>query len=87
MKIEFLKDRKGVLKPVIYFKFIGQTFDTIETLTPEQFEAIFDQVNKHPEAHMALISLSKHFPGDKRKILSQFIECNWAELDDKVAHV
>lgn len=84
MRIEFYKDRTGVFKPVIYFKFDGQIWEPFENLTPEQIEIIFFRVCEFHEAKRALLSLSKFFPGDKRSILRQFIECNWLELDDRI---
>ena len=84
MNIEFFKDRTGCFKPVLYFKFAGQGYSTFEDLTPEQIEVIFFHICEFPEAKKALLSLSRHFPGNKPAILRQFIECNWLEMDDKI---
>jgi hypothetical protein len=84
MKIEFFKDRSGCFKPVLYFKFEGQVYETFDKLTPEQVEVIFSHLLGFPEAKTALLQLSKHYPGNKPAILRQFIECNWLEMDDKV---
>lgn len=84
MKIEFYKDHSGTFRPVIYFRFEGQVWEAFDTLTPEQIEQVFFHICKFDEAKKALLHLSKFFPGDKKQILRQFIECNWLELDDHI---
>lgn len=84
MKVEFFKDRTGCFKPELYFKFDGYVYQVFDELTPEQIEDIFEHIKRFPEAKPALMLLSKHFPGNKRAIVRQFIECNWLEMDDKI---
>ncbi len=84
MQIEFWNNTNGkIFQPGIYVKHIFGDWRMLDDLTPEEIEIIFNRVVKEDKARVALIMLSNVFPGEKKKILKQFITCNWGLLDNK----
>jgi hypothetical protein len=82
-RCEFYRDASGCFVDQIYdlehpdiIAFVDFDDQTIYEL--------FDHCLKFPQARSAFAHLNNFFPGDKRKILRQFILCNWADLDDKI---
>jgi hypothetical protein len=84
MQIEFWNIKKSDIFPAgIYMKRLKGEWTLFDELTPEEIEEIYCTMLKDYRAKRALLHLSKSFPGDKKRILKQFITCNWGKLDNK----
>ena len=83
MKIEFFLDKTNCFKKFIWFKIDENDWSDFDKLSPEEIETIFSKLLKFDRSRSALLHLSKYFPGNKKKILEQFIRCNWTVLDNR----
>ncbi|NQU34241.1 MAG: hypothetical protein HQ521_13505 [Bacteroidetes bacterium] len=84
IQIEFYSDKSGTFKKGINLKWDTQEWRRFDELTPEEIEIVWDAVIRHPKAKAGLLHLSKSFPGNKKEILKQFINCNWTKLDNRL---
>lgn len=81
MELEFFHDKTGAIKDEIY-DIAAREPRKLEEFTELEISALFDHLLKFPEAHKALLQLNRYFPTQKRKILSIFIDCNWAIINN-----
>jgi len=85
MQIEFYLDKTGTFKKVIYFKLDHTMWRPFEDLTNDEVEMIFNHMIAFEKARKALMHLSRCMNGaPKRKLLQQFILCNWTILDNRM---
>ena len=83
----------GAVKPEIYIKDLSLKTDAPWLLYKEidnkLISDIMDQLLSDKKARKAIMALTGVISGDdvidkKRRIVEQFIKCNWAAMDDKV---
>ena len=80
---EFYRDESGCFVDAIY-DLSNEEGITLAQMDDHTIHELFDHCLKFPEARKAFLHLNEYFPGDHRKILRQFILCNWSALDDKL---
>lgn len=79
---EFYRDQSGCFVDAIY-DLESEDVCKLTDMDDQTVLDLFDHCLSFPEARKAFTHLNILFPGDRRKILRQFILCNWSALDDK----